>query len=76
MWIRSESTGGALPTGQVRTPPPPPHLRYSYRGVGRGRGGGRGGRSTPLFGGKFYTFPTESVRAEISAKITLLKINI
>ena len=42
---------------------------------GRG-GGGRGGRTTPLIRGKFYTFPIYSVRAEISAKITLLKITI
>ena len=47
------------------------------RGVGRwGGGGGRRGRTTPPFWGKLYTFPIKSVRAEISAQITLLKINI
>ena len=40
------------------------------RGVGRGGGrGGGGGQTTPPFLGQI-------VRAEISAKITLLKINI
>ena len=43
------------------------------RGVGRG---GSEGSDDPLFGGNFHTFFILSVRAEISAKRTLSKINI
>ena len=41
----------------------------SDQGRRKGRGSGGGVGRPPLFGGKFYTFP-------ISAKRTLLKINI
>ena len=54
---------------------------YIMRGVGKGDR--EVGRPPPphlfLFGrggGKFYTFPIYSVRAEISAKRTILKVNI
>ena len=47
---------------------------FLYRGVGMG---GQGGRTTPPFWGQIlYICYIISVRAEISAKITLLKINI
>ena len=48
-------------------------VKHIIKGVGKGGSGGGGVGRSPLFGGKFYTFPTQSVRDEMSAKTTFLK---
>ena len=44
-------------------------IGFIFRGVGKG---GRGD-DAPFLGGKFYTFPKQSLREEISAKRTFVK---